>query len=139
MECEEIIVNLNVLGQLKKGQKLCTRGTFLDIEVPCLIPECIRRWRRQDNRNEMLTILNRIVNSALQLQRVVSSLTPYIRQSITGIENLKHTYSMCHQTCARLDMILDKIRKVVPAESNSLTNPTEPELSSQSPLVKDDS
>jgi hypothetical protein len=138
MEPEEIIVNLNVLRQLKKGQKLSTRGAFLDIETPYLVPECIRRWRRQDNRNEMLTILNRIINTALQLQKVITSLTPYIRTSITGIENLKHTYSMCHQTCARLDMILDKIRKVIPEEtrSNGLTNPMEPELSSQPPPDK---
>jgi hypothetical protein len=139
MECEEIVVNLNVLRQLKKGQKLCTRGAFLDIETPCLVPECIRRWRRQDNRNEMLIILNRIINSAL-LHRT-ETMTSYVRSSVTGIETLKHTYSMCHQTCARLDMILDKIRKVIPdlPRSNSLTNPTEPELSSQSPLVKDTS
>lgn len=114
MECEEIIVNLNVLRQLKKGQRLCTTGAFLDIETPHLVPECIRRWRRQETRNEMVTILNLIINSAIQLQKTNDGITSYIAQSVPGIENLKHTYSMCHQTCARLDMILDKIKKVIP-------------------------
>ena len=114
MECEEIIVNLNVLRQLKKGQRLCTRGAFLDIETPHLVPECIRRWRRQETRNEMINILNLIINSSIQLQKTNDSLTSYISQSVVGIENLKHTYAMCHQTCARLDMILDKIKKAIP-------------------------
>jgi hypothetical protein len=120
MESEEIIVNLNVLRQLKKGQKLCTRGAFLDIETPYFVPECIRRWRRQDNRNEMINVLNRIINSALHLQSMDSTLIPYISQSVSGIENIKHTYSMCHQTCARLDMILDKIRKVIPNKEEDI-------------------
>jgi hypothetical protein len=114
MESEEIIVNLNVLRQLKKGQRLCTRGEYLDIETPHLVPECIRRWRRQETRNEMINTLNRIINNALILQHTDNTITPYIRQSIVGIENIKHTYAVCHQTCARLDMILDKIKKAVP-------------------------
>ena len=114
MEPEEIIVNLNVLRQLKKGQKLSTRGAFLDIETNHIIPECIRRWRRQDTRNDMITSLNKIVNSAIHLNRTDESILPYIVKAVQGIDNLKQTYSMCHQTCARLDMILDKIRKIVP-------------------------
>jgi hypothetical protein len=114
MEPEEIIVNLNVLRQLKKGQKLSTRGAFLDIEAPHMIPECIRRWRRQDTRNDMITSLNKIINSAIHLYRTDDSILPYIVKAVPGIDNLKQTYSMCHQTCARLDMILDKIHKIVP-------------------------
>ena len=115
MEPEEIIVNLNVLKQLKKGQKLSTRGAFLDIETAYFVPECIRRWRRQDTRNEMINTLNRIINSAIHLRRTDDDILPYIAGSVSGIENLKQTYSMCHQTCARLDMILDKIQRVLPA------------------------
>jgi len=116
MDSEEVIVNLNVLRQVQKGQRLSTRGAFLDIETPYLIPECIRRWRRQDNRNEMINTLNRIINSALLLQKGDESLTIYIHESVLGIDNLKHTYSICHQTVARLNMIIDKIRRVIPEE-----------------------
>lgn len=116
MEPEEIIVNLNVLHQIKKGQKLSTRGAFLDIEAPYLIPECIRRWRRQETRNDMINTLNKVVNSAIQLNRTDPSVLPYIKKAVIGIDNLKQTYSMCHQTCARLDMILDKIAKIMPDE-----------------------
>jgi hypothetical protein len=101
---EETIVNLNVLAQLKKGQKLNTRGEFLDIETPYIVPECIRRWRRQDSRNDMILCLNKIINQAIQLD-----VQRYLDKAIVGLENLKQTYLICKQTVARLDMILDKI------------------------------
>ena len=104
MDLESTIVNLNVVAQLKKGQKLCTRGEYLDIEAPCLVPECIRRWRRQDSRNDMILALNKIINEAIR-----QDVPRYLDKAITGLENLKHTYAHCHQTVARLDMILDKI------------------------------
>jgi hypothetical protein len=40
----------------------------------------------------------------------------YLGSAKGGIMNLKETYSACHQTCARLDMILDKIKIYVPVE-----------------------
>jgi len=113
---EEIIVNLNVVAQIKKGQRLSTRGEYLDIETTTLIPECIRRWRRQDSRNEMILSLNRIINQAIPLPESI----PYLQKALDGIENLKQTYSFCHQTCARLDMILDKVKKVIPVEREKI-------------------
>lgn len=124
MEPEEIIVNLNVLHQIKKGQKLSTRGAFLDIEAPYLIPECIRRWRRQETRNDMINTMNKVINSAIYLNRTDPSVLPYIKKAVIGIDNLKQTYSMCHQTCARLDMILDKIAKIMPDEKLEKTDQT---------------
>lgn len=111
---EEIIVNLNVVAQIKKGQKVSTRGEYLDIETSYIIPECIRRWRRQDSRNEMILSLNRIINQAIPLSESI----PYLQKAMDGIENLKQTYSYCHQTCARLDMILDKVKKIMPEEKD---------------------
>lgn len=105
MSMEGCIINLNVLSQIKKGQKLCTRGEYLDIESASLVPECIRRWRRQDTRNDMLIALNKIINESIQL-----NIPRYLDKAIVGIENLKETYSHCKQTVARLDMILDKIK-----------------------------
>lgn len=111
MDKEEIIINLKVLQQLEKGQKLSTRDAYLNIESSFLfIPECVRRWRRQDNRNDSIKAINRIVNEALAKN------DPLINESLfsakQGISNLKDTYNMCHQTCARIDTILDKIKVV---------------------------
>jgi hypothetical protein len=111
MDPEEIIINLKLLQQVEKGQKLVTRDAYLNIETGYLfIPEGIRRWRRQDNRNETIKCINRVINDAITLSKKDSVMKNYIRHSKQGIMNLKETYSMCHQTCARLDMILDKIK-----------------------------
>ena len=110
MDKEEIIINLKLLEQVEKGQKLVTRDAYLNIETPfLLIPEFVRRWRRQDSRHESVKVINRVVNEAIAMSKKDDSLKTYINKAIPGVMNLKETYSMCHQTCARLDMILDKM------------------------------
>ena len=110
MDIEEIIVNLRVLQQLNKNQKLITRGAYLNIEAPSLIPEFIRRWNRQDNRFETIKKINSVINSAIKsIDTDKFNMKQYLINSKVGIENLKETYATCTQTCARLDLILDKI------------------------------
>ena len=36
-------------------------------------------------------------------------LKKYLVSSIKGLNNLKDTYSICNQTCARLELIIEKI------------------------------
>jgi hypothetical protein len=110
MEIEEIIINLKLLQKIEKGQKLITRDAYLNIETSYLfIPEGIRRWKRQDNRNEMIKTVNRVINDAITHIKK-DGMNEYLCKTKMGIMNLKETYSACHQTCARLDMILDKIK-----------------------------
>ena len=147
MDNEEILINLKVLHSLQKNQKLISRGQFINIEPLSIIPEAIRRWQRQDSRNETLNKINLIVNSALTFinkNQVISGIKEkkykfdsydetddennsqqhsdgenddddvynmklYLRDSLKGIVNLKETYSICTQTCARLDVIINKI------------------------------
>jgi len=116
MEKEEIIINLKIIKQLEKGQKLSTRDAYLNIETSYLfIPECVRRWRRQDNRNDSIKMINRIINESLKDRD--AQMDEYIIQAKQGISNLKDTYSACSQTCARFDTILDKIKHVTVVDS----------------------
>lgn len=116
MEREEIIINLKIIKQVEKGQKLSTRDAYLNIESPYLfIPECVRRWRRQDNRNDTIKMINRIINQALTKRD--EQMDEYIIQAKQGISNLKDTYSSCSQTCARIDTILDKIKHIKVADA----------------------
>lgn len=115
MDIEEIIINLKILQKLEKNQKIITRGAYLNIESPSLIPEFIRRWNRQDNRVETIKRINTIVNSAIENldKNEIFNIKEYLIGSKEGINNLKETYSTCSQTCARLDIILDKINTVI--------------------------
>ena len=112
MDIEEIVINLKILSQLDKNQKLVTRGAYINIEGPSLIPEFIRRWNRQENRAETIKKINNIINFAIDIIDNTDNkydIKQYIIDSKLGIQNLKETYSTCSQTCARLDVILDKI------------------------------
>ena len=113
MEREEIIINLKLIESVQKMQKLTTRDVYLNIEAPSLIPECVRRWKRQDGRDATIRKINEIVNCAIELVKQSDvPIKEYLIKSCTGISNLKETYAMCHQTCARLDTILDKIHSI---------------------------
>ena len=113
MELEETIINLRILNKLDKHQKLITRGAYLNIEAVSLVPQFIRRWNRQDNRYETIKKINAVVNSAISnLETDKFDMKQYILDAKVGIENLKETYDTCTQTCARLDLILDKINLI---------------------------
>ena len=109
---DEIMVNLKLLGRVGKYQKINTRDTYLNVETTSLIPECIRRWRRGDDRNNGIAKINNVVCAAIELLATTPSLKEPILAAVVGITNLKETYSGCMQTCARLDTILDKIKSL---------------------------
>ena len=111
MDIEEIIINLKILQNLDKNQKIVTRGSYINIESPSVIPEFIRRWNRQENRVETIKKINNIVNAAIENidKDNVFNIKEYLTNAKTGILNLKETYSTCSQTCARIDIIIDKI------------------------------
>lgn len=155
MNTEEIFINLKVLESLNKNQKVISRGPYLNIEPNSIIPEFVRRWHRQDSRDEMLKKVNLVVNSAIEIiiktskerkpgtttdvvlggglpgnevgashqlgqnasgeifgmssRREDHNMIVYLENSLQGIKNLKETYATCNQTCARLDVIINKI------------------------------
>jgi hypothetical protein len=116
MDIEEIIINLKILEKIEINQKLITRDTYLNIEPQSLVPECFRRWNRQDNRNEAIKKINMIVNYGLIFLQKDAELSEkyelkkYLSSSIKGLQNLKDTYSTCNQTVSRIELIIEKIK-----------------------------
>ena len=113
-EIDEVLINLKVLESLEINKKLVTRDTYLNVETDKIIPIGIRRWWRQDDRNETLRKIDHIVDKALRLRDDEDKsevIDPYLVNSIKGLRNLKQTYSLCVQTCARLDTIIGKINR----------------------------
>jgi len=115
MNIEEIIINLKIIEKLEINDKLITRETYLNIEPKTIFPEWFRRWNRQDNRNETIKKINTIVNDSIDILENDTEtadkyeLKQYLVSSIKGLNNLKDTYSICNQTCARLELIIEKI------------------------------
>ena len=113
-EIDEVLINLKVLESLEINKKLVTRDTYLNVETDKIIPVSIRRWWRQDDRNETLRKIDDIVDKALRLRDDKGKsevIDPYLINSIKGLRKLRQTYSLCVQTCARLDTIIGKINR----------------------------
>ena len=145
MEKEEIYINLRVIQGLDKNQKLISRGSYLNVEPNSIVPEFLRRWHRQDNRNECLKKIGLVVNSAIEyilklidanksnsegttnilivddknncnkntVNNEISTMKKYLEDSLKGIKNLKETYATDTQTCARIDVIINKITQIL--------------------------
>jgi hypothetical protein len=107
VEYDEVAVNLKVIASIQVNTKLYTKGSYLNIEQPMFIPESVRRWYRQDSRDEAIKRIDRTISKAIAYND--PEMQKYIEATKVGIMNMKETYSNCVQTMARLDTILDKI------------------------------
>jgi len=110
VEYDEVVVNLKVISAISVNGKLYTKGAYLNIEQHNFIPESLRRWYRQDSRDESIKRIDRTITKAVSyLQKENKTMNQYLKEAKTGILNMKETYSTCIQTVARLDTIIDKI------------------------------
>lgn len=114
-EYDEVVVNLKVIGSIVVNTKLYTKGTYLNIEQPMMIPESFRRWYRQDSRDDAIKRIDRTISKAASYVEADKDklMMQYLKDARTGITNMKETYSLCVQTVARLDTILDKIKTIL--------------------------
>jgi len=69
----------------------------------------VRRWYRQDSRDESIKRIDRTITKAIAYLAKERVMYQYLKEAKVGILNMKETYSICIQTMARLDTILDKI------------------------------
>jgi hypothetical protein len=113
VEYDEVVVNLKVLASVSVNSKLYTRGSLLNIEQSSIIPEGVRRWYRNDNRDESLKKIDRIITKSMLYTKKYPQVLQYLTESKIGLLNLKDTYSLCIQTVARLDTIIAKIDVVL--------------------------
>jgi len=122
-EYDEVIINLNILSSIDPNKKLITKEIYLNVEVPHIIlPEFIKRWYRGDDRSETIKKIDNIIIKALRLLNNYPEIEEYLINSIKGIKNLKETYSQDVQTKARLDIIIDKINRVINNDIKSRTS-----------------
>lgn len=112
MDIDEVLINLKVLEQLQVNQKLISRGPYLNIEFSSIVPEWVRRWKRQDNRNETIKKINIVINSAFRLREKNPEIDKYLKTTVQGLKSLKETYATCCQTTARIDVLINKINGI---------------------------
>lgn len=120
---DELVVNLIVISKVQINTKLYTSGIYLNLEQPSYIPESLRRWIRQDSRDETIKKINRIVTRSLEeYQRdtkMYSTYKSHLLDAKKGLLNLRETYSNCIQTVARIDTLISKISSIDPPNNLS--------------------
>ena len=113
---DELIVNLIVMSKVQINTKLYTSGIYLNLEQPSYIPESVRRWIRQDSRDETIKKINRIIIRSLDeyTRDKVKNATykHHLLEAKKGLLNLRETYSNCIQTVARIDTLISKIETI---------------------------
>ena len=111
MDDNAIIINLKVIAAIQANDKINTSDNYLNLESKNLLPQSIKRWWRGDDRNESLSRLDEIITEALTRNDPI--MIDNIKNTITGLNNLKNTYSKCIQTVARINTIIEKINNTI--------------------------
>lgn len=121
---DELTVNLIVISKVQVNTKLYTSGIYLNLEQPSYVPESVRRWIRQDSRDETIKKINRIVMRALEELRRDDvnniSYKHHLLEAKKGLLNLRETYSNCIQTVARIDTLISKISTIEPTDNKTI-------------------
>lgn len=117
-EVDELCVNLSILATTPINTKIDTTGVLLNHEVSLYyIPIPLKRWWAGDSRDETIRKIERIVTKTILfcdvLNREVTrcQLKELLLKSVTGLNNIRETYSSCVQTSARIDTIISKIEE----------------------------
>ena len=63
--------------------------------------------------DECCSNVNNITNHDVNNDNNKHNMKDYLGNALVGIKNLKETYATCSQTCARIDVIINKINHVL--------------------------
>jgi hypothetical protein len=118
----EIIVNLNVLSELKEKNKLVTKETFFNIDTsnPYIQPGL--RWWYGNSRDNSITKINLLINEAFNFYKFKPEILNYLEKSKKGLENLKKTYNDCAKSQARINIIIDEINRFLEKNRKNIIN-----------------
>lgn len=124
MECntvDNIILNLKILGQIKKTDKLCCNDNIVAVHTSN-IGRPLSRWWYSESRDNTIKKINLIIDESFKkidekvknynsanselLQRFLIELT----NACSGLNELKISYIDDINMQTKLDLVLDKIR-----------------------------
>ena len=116
----EIVVNLNVLSELKEKNKLTTKETFFNIDTSHTYLQPGLRWWYGNSRDVSIDKINSLVTEAFKFYKSNPEITDYLSKSKTGLENLKKTYNNCAKSQARINIIIDDIDRFLDSKRNTI-------------------
>jgi hypothetical protein len=126
-ELDELIINLNIIATIAPHKKLIIREQLLNVEkydsTKINIYQSVSRWINGESRNATFAKIDKIITSSGNIINAPNintiadineyenkiKLYKYLKKSISGVVNLKDTYSTCPQSVARIEILIYKI------------------------------
>ena len=121
---EALYVNLKVLAQLQPYQRLNTRQTLFQVtpvdtnnrltEYLTHMPEWLRRWMEGSTRDSDFNRIRDLIYKAfktMEREKQRQKIITHLRDSMTGLINLKKTYETDLTYKARITTLIDDIKE----------------------------
>ena len=130
---DENILNLKIISKIKENDKLLAHKNLLEIDSPHIF-QSVNRWYNNENRNITIDKLNNILEgtfnitkSILEREKIIKkkksleennsqlfqTLILEMRNCLTGLDNLKKTYSEDILISSQLDLLINKLNNRV--------------------------
>ena len=126
----EVFVNLTLIAKIELGDKIYHNGKFINIDTRYFA--FFYRWMSNIDRNDTIIFINVILNQAFDYNKkliqdnkegtnnlLLFRLTSDLKNSMNGLNNLKHTYSNDKLILSEIDVIMDNIRTIIDANSKN--------------------
>lgn len=117
---DDVFVNLRLISKIEVGDKLVQSNKHVNIDTSYF--QSITRWFRGANRNDTIKFMLMIFTKAFDLNdtlledktensiQILLRLNSELKNSITGLINLKHTYSSDKLIQSEIDVMIDDIQ-----------------------------
>lgn len=131
---DENILNLKIISKIKENDKLLAQKNLLEIDSPHLF-QSVNRWYNNENRNITIDKLNNILEGTFNITKSIlekeknnkeekksleennsqlfQTLILEMRNCLTGLDNLKKTYSEDILISSQLDLLINKLNNRV--------------------------
>ena len=117
---DDVFVNLRLISKIEVGNKLVQTDKHVNIDTSYF--QSITRWFRGANRNDTIKFMNLVFIKAFELNdklledksedsiQTLLRLNSDLKNSLTGLVNLKHTYSTDKLIQSEIDVMMDDIQ-----------------------------
>lgn len=117
---DDVFVNLRLISKIVVGNKLVQTHKHVNIDTSYF--QSITRWYRGSNRNDTIQFMNLVFTKAYEINdklledksedsiQTLLRLNSDLKNSLTGLGNLKHTYSEDKLIQSEIDVMIDHIQ-----------------------------
>jgi hypothetical protein len=117
---EDIFVNLRLVSKIEVGNKLVQNDKYVNIDTSYF--QSVTRWFRGANRNNTIKFMSFVFTKAFELNdkllekktndsiQTLLRLNSDLKNSLTGLTNLKQTYFYDKLVQSEIDVMIDDIQ-----------------------------